>query len=138
LSVCRREPHADILMAQRPKVGQKTGRELTMATQTNPASLGNLRKGGPGRRPGVPNRISVEIKDLSRRLLEDPEYLAALKVRLKRGSAGAVEPLLYGYAYGKPKDVVDLHHSGTVDVGTLSDGDLRERAEALLARLRPA
>lgn len=80
----------------------------------NPNSLANLRSGGPGRKPGVPNKASVEIKEIARRLLEDPEYQASLKVRLKRGSAGAVEPLLYQYGYGHPSKVVDL--AGTLRI----------------------
>ena len=59
-------------------------------------------KPGPGRPKGVPNRNTREIKEAARVLLEDPRYLDALIVRLREGTAGAVEPLLYHYGYGKP------------------------------------
>ena len=72
-----------------------------------PANTSGLRRGG-GRPKGVPNKATVEIKDLSRRLLEDPEYQASLKTRLRRGTAQAIERELYHYAYGKPKDTVEL------------------------------
>ena len=65
--------------------------------------------GNPAGRPPGPNKATREIKEAARALLEDREYQAALKVRLREGTAGAVEPLLYHYGYGKPKDVVELN-----------------------------
>lgn len=75
---------------------------------------GLKRGGGTGRPKGVPNKATVEIKVLARRLLSDPEYQDALERRLRRGTAGAVEPLLYHYGYGKPKETVE--HEGTISV----------------------
>jgi hypothetical protein len=67
------------------------------------------RKGQPktgGRRRGTPNKATSAIREAAQKLLEDKDYQAALKTRLRRGTAGAVEPLLYHYAYGKPKETV--------------------------------
>jgi hypothetical protein len=63
---------------------------------------------GPGRPKGVPNKLTVEIRDFAQRLLTDPAYVRALEIRLLRGTAGAVEPLLYHYAWGKPKETLAL------------------------------
>lgn len=67
-----------------------------------------LKKGGPGRKPGVPNRATVEIKESSRRLVEDPDYVQSLRRRLVSGKAPHMETLLFHYAYGKPKDTTAL------------------------------
>ena len=40
--------------------------------------------------------------------MEDPQYQAALQARLLKGQAGALEPLLWHCAYGKPKEPVEL------------------------------
>jgi len=68
-------------------------------------------KGKPktgGRRRGTPNKATKAIRDTAQRLLTDEAYQKALEVRLRRGTAGAVEPLLYHYAFGKPKETVAL------------------------------
>ena len=67
---------------------------------------GQFKRGAGGRPPGIPNKATKEIKAIARKLLEDPDYQAALKYRLRTGEAGAVEVALYHYAYGKPKDTV--------------------------------
>lgn len=69
----------------------------------------NLKRGGsPGRPKGVPNKITQEVKDIAKRLVEDVEYQEALGDRLKQGSAGAIEVTLWHYAYGKPKETHEL------------------------------
>jgi hypothetical protein len=37
-------------------------------------------------------------------LLTKPDYLTSLRERLKSGTAGRIEELLYYYAWGKPKE----------------------------------
>ena len=92
-----------------------------------------LKRGGSRGRPkGVPNKASAEIREAARRLLEDEAYQRGLSVRLIKGRAPHMETLLYHYAYGKPKETMDLQVS---DVSLLSDEELRERAAGLLARL---
>ena len=93
----------------------------------------HLKRGGsPGRTPGVPNKVTVEIKELARRMLTDPEYLQALKVRLKRGTAQAVEVQLYQFAYGKPKETIDMNVS---DYRKMPTDELLDRARSLTERL---
>ena len=59
-----------------------------------------------GRRKGTPNKATVEIRQLARDLVDDAAYRDALRTRLINGTAGAMEPMLWAYAYGKPKDTV--------------------------------
>lgn len=61
---------------------------------------------GHGRPKGALNKATRDIKEMATKLLTDEAYVEALKVRLRRGTAGAVETTLYHYAYGKPKETV--------------------------------
>lgn len=64
-------------------------------------------KPGEGGRPkGVPNKATREIREFAQRILEDPEYVESLRRRLKRGTAGQVEALLFHYGYGKPRETL--------------------------------
>jgi hypothetical protein len=61
-------------------------------------------RGAGGRPRGALNRATVEIRAFARGLLEDPAYIAALRRRLLAGTAGQIELLLFGYAYGRPSE----------------------------------
>lgn len=75
----------------------------------------NLRKGG-GRPKGVPNKVSREIRELAGALF-DAAYWERCRARLLSGRiAPAVEAKLLAYAYGEPKQQVEL--SGNVNVAT--------------------
>lgn len=65
-----------------------------------------FQKGQGGRKPGVPNRVTQEVREVAQNIIGNPDYLARLKVRIDRGTAPHMETLLWHYAYGKPKDVV--------------------------------
>ncbi len=75
-----------------------------------PPNAGSFKPNDPraGPKPGSRNKASREIQEVARRLLTDPAYQANLQQRLRDGKAGAVEVLLYHYAYGKPPDQVRL------------------------------
>ena len=60
-----------------------------------------------GRRPGTPNKVGREARELARGLLGDPEYLSSLKTRLARGQAPRVELDLWELAYGRPRAALD-------------------------------
>ena len=63
-----------------------------------------------GRKPGAPNKATVEIKEFARSILADPVYQTKLKQRLRDGDAPQLEVLMYHYAYGKPTETIK--HSG--------------------------
>ncbi len=74
-----------------------------------------------GRKPGVKNRTTMEIRELARDLLDD-DYFDALKFRLKTGTAAVgVETLIHHYAYGRPVERVKF------------EGDKRLSVEAFRA-----
>ena len=64
-------------------------------------------KGNPGRPKGAINKSTREVKAFARAIVEDPEYVDSLRRRLVSGRAPHMEPIMFYYAYGKPKEVVD-------------------------------
>jgi hypothetical protein len=84
-----------------------------------------------GRKPGTPNKISREARELARRLLSGPEYWNGLKTRLAQGQAPRVELHLWELAYGKPRMELDEAPDGSdpsPDLGQLLEG-LREDSD---------
>lgn len=76
---------------------------------------------GPGRPKGVPNKATQEVREIARRLVDDPKYRAALKKRLIAGEASVMESTLWHYGYGKPKEQIE--HIGLPESFTLIMGD---------------
>ena len=79
-----------------------------------PFEKGHARVGG--RKPGVPNKSTVEIRTVARNLLENAAYQRALVERLRKGRAERIEALLYHYAYGVPKQSIDLGVTNLADL----------------------
>jgi hypothetical protein len=97
-----------------------------------------------GRGKGVPNKVGTEVRIWSRLLLESTTYRRALTKRIIAGTAPQIEVLLYHYAYGKPKETVELQASesmaglltlalGGAMLGALSSG----ASEGILDASRP-
>src|SRR5215472_5239412 len=78
---------------QRPATGGVSGHGFRPSRSGNPT----------GRPRGTPNKATQEVRALARRLVDDPQYQASVQRRLRDGEAGALELLLWHYAYGKPK-----------------------------------
>jgi hypothetical protein len=74
-----------------------------------PKNTAGLKRGGPGRKPGVPNKVTQEVRDLAESLINDDAYLAKLRAQLRAGKCNpAVVTMLWHYRYGKPKDTVEI------------------------------
>jgi len=96
-------------------------------TAFKPGQSGNPR----GRRPGTRNKATSEAREVARRLVDDPEYRAELLRRMINGTAGAMEPLLWFYAKGKPIERVET----TSEFVGVSNDELKARLEAAVASL---
>jgi hypothetical protein len=88
-----------------------------------------LRRGGPGRPKGVPNRATVEAKEFCASIVDDPEYRKTLRRRALKGELPpAIEAMIWHYAKGKPKEQVDMSVTQRLDdeiIARLERGRLR-------------
>jgi hypothetical protein len=73
-----------------------------------PNTSGLKRGGSRGRPPGALNKATREIRDAARLMLDRPEYRESLQKRLDAGKAPHMELLLHHYAFGKPKEQLDV------------------------------
>lgn len=68
-----------------------------------------LRRGGPGRKKGVPNKATTEAKEFCRRLMNDSSYLAKFEQAWRRRKLPPrLEELVWFYAFGKPTQSIEL------------------------------
>jgi len=85
---------------------------------------------GPGRPKGAENQKTKEAREIARKLTTDKTYQINLLKRMQDGTAGPMEPCIWHYAFGKPKDSLDLNW----DLAKLSDQEL-DQFEALVKRV---
>ena len=84
-----------------------------MAPKGKDQYVGRFVKGDPraGRPKGVKNKATIEIRDFARAILDSEAYQKSLARRVVDGTlAPGIEALIYHYAYGKPKEIVE--HTG--------------------------
>ena len=74
------------------------------------------RTAGPGRPRGLPNKATREVKEMARLMVEDSDYRKKLMVRLRAGKAPQMELALWYFAYGKPKETVQLDTPSPVTI----------------------
>ena len=91
-------------------------------------NVSGLWRGGPGRRLGVPNRASVEVRAFCQRLVADPEYRVNLEQRWRAGELPpALEAMIWSYAVGKPPQALDVALRGpslaSIIAGTAIDDE---------------
>ncbi|MDA1095387.1 MAG: DUF5681 domain-containing protein [Acidobacteria bacterium] len=101
-------------------------------TAFQPGQSGNPR----GRAPGTRNKVTREAREAAERLVDDPEYREALRVRMIDGTAGAMEALMWFYAKGKPAERVEQVER--FPCARLTDEELRVQLLDLLQSLTPA
>lgn len=61
-----------------------------------------------GRRRGSLNRNTREIKGFAQQFLSSPAYVKSAKKRVRSGKAPHLEVLWHHYAYGKPKETMQI------------------------------
>lgn len=84
----------------------KKPRKTKRAPRGKPFEKGDPRAGRP---KGTLNKATVEVREMARGLVESDEYVASVRVRVQLGTLPpAVETMLWHYAYGKPKELVEL------------------------------
>jgi hypothetical protein len=66
-----------------------------------PHPKGTPKTPGSGRKVGTSNKATLTVRALARSFVDDPAYQEALRARLLDGTAGSMESLLWGYAYGR-------------------------------------
>lgn len=86
-----------------------------------PRNTNGLRRGGPGRPKGCPNKVTREIKMIARAVLDDPAYQESVKQRMIDGKAPHLETLYHYYADGKPKDTLVVQDAPPPLVVVVSD-----------------
>jgi hypothetical protein len=97
-----------------------------------PKNTQGLLRGGPGRKPGIPNKATLEVRAICSELVSDLDYREKFKRRLHAGRlAPAVECMVWAYAFGKPKETLEIAGPDGapiqhVDVSSLPDKLLRE------------
>lgn len=81
----------------------------------------------------MPNKVTTEVREAANALVDDPVYRQHLAGRLAAGTAGAMEPLLWHYAKGKPVERHEVGEPG--DFTATSDEDIRSKLLQLVDRL---
>lgn len=74
-----------------------------------------------GRKKGATDLAKREIKAFARDILESPLYFQRLRARVLAGKAPQIEVLLYHYAYGKPREQVDMRVEGSLVVAVIDE-----------------
>ena len=90
----------------------------------------------PGRPKGSKDKRTIEAQQLAARLVDDPDYRKKLLADMRvRKVAPAIEVMLWHYAYGKPKDMVEVDmfaSSTTIDLDAIEDMSTAELEAARL------
>jgi hypothetical protein len=85
---------------------------------------------GGGRKPGSVNKVTHQIRNIAQKMVNDPTYRKELRKRLHAGDAPQLEIRMWEYAYGKPKETLELN----CNLSALSDEELNN-LESLVSRI---
>jgi hypothetical protein len=72
-----------------------------------PRNLSGLKRGGPGRPKGAPNKATRELKAFWGEFFESDAYRESAKDRIMQGKAPQLESYLLAKVYGKPTEVLE-------------------------------
>jgi hypothetical protein len=101
----RQRKHPNLLKGHPKGTGLKQPRKRN-ATTFRPGVSGNPK----GKPPGLLNKITREVKELALGILCDADVQARLLVDARKGRlAPPVMTMLMAYAWGKPKETIDVH-----------------------------
>lgn len=123
-------------VARKRRIGIVT---WSMATSANCRLVAHLPRtafkkgesGNPrGRLRGTRNKVTLEAREIATRLVDDLAYRDRLRRRMIDGTAGAMEPLMWFYAKGKPTERVETGHAGAFEA--CSDADIKARLRKAL------
>jgi hypothetical protein len=87
----------------------------------------------------VPNTATREVREAAAELVENPRYRANLEQRLIAGKlAPAMEALLWHFAYGKPKESIEIEQTTKYDLKDKKTLDRMSDAELKAETIRAA
>ncbi len=74
-------------------------------------NVANLKRGGsPGRPAGIPNKATQAIRQAAKAFVEDQQGQRKMLQQYRSGRLHpAIVTLLHHYAYGKPKETIDIN-----------------------------
>ena len=94
---------------------------------------------GGGRPKGSLNWKTRQIQAFCRSVVEDHEYRESILDRARKNNLGSMEPVIWAYGYGRPKETVELQLAhAQEDLSGLSIEELAQRAEDLVRQLHEA
>jgi hypothetical protein len=85
----------------------RTGSRLRVDKKQTVRNLTPERRAA-GRPPGRENNTTLEGRAICQKIVDDPTYRRNLRQRMLDGTAGQMEVLCWYYAYGKPKETLDV------------------------------
>ena len=91
-----------------------------------------------GRPKGAINMTTRMVQDFCRRVVGDPEYQKNFLERARNGTLGQMESVCWAYAFGKPKEQLDVHVTGDNEYDTMTPRQIEERLRELLDRVKEA
>jgi hypothetical protein len=91
-----------------------------------PFAKGN--PGGPGRKPGVPNKATIAGRAFCQEIVDSPKYRALLKQKAEAGVlSDSLQQMIWAYAIGRPAAASEDNAAGASWLDLLVE--MRARAE---------
>lgn len=101
------------------------------------ARYGDNHRGG--RPHGRVNDRTLEVQRFCRSICEDAEYRASILERARTNNLGSMEPVVWAYGYGRPRETVSLQIGREPeDLSALSPQELKLRAVNVVLQLQEA